>query len=107
MISYAYDLINRINPFGFFDMIYVLEGTSIKLATTAANELQKSLKLPDCAFTYLTSHGEVGKEYIKFLMSLINKVEGEENKKCMELSAKMFFKLYGNIFIDLESRAGI
>jgi len=33
MVSYAYDVIQRRNPAGFFGMVLVLEGTSVALAT--------------------------------------------------------------------------
>lgn len=29
MLQYAYDMINRVNPVGFFGMVLVLEGTSV------------------------------------------------------------------------------
>lgn len=58
MVAYAYDLVNRGNPAGFFGMVYVLEGTSVALALNAADLIQASLGLPDGAFTYLRSHGE-------------------------------------------------
>ncbi|MCL0318012.1 iron-containing redox enzyme family protein, partial [Escherichia coli] len=42
LVSYAYDTIQRGNPVGFFGMVLVLEGTSVALATQAANALQTS-----------------------------------------------------------------
>ncbi|MGD9171491.1 MAG: iron-containing redox enzyme family protein, partial [Candidatus Thiodiazotropha sp.] len=59
MCAYAYDIVQRRNPVGFLGMVLVLEGTSIELATKAAKATQASLKLPDNAFTYLTSHGSL------------------------------------------------
>ena len=57
MVAYAYDVLNRGNPAGFFGMVFVLEGTSVALALTAADRIQQALGLPDRAFSYLRSHG--------------------------------------------------
>ena len=35
MVAYAYDMIARKNPMGFFGMVHVLEGTSVALALNA------------------------------------------------------------------------
>ena len=44
MVAYAYDLVNRGNPAGFFGMVFVLEGTSVALALNAADKIQEALK---------------------------------------------------------------
>jgi pyrroloquinoline quinone (PQQ) biosynthesis protein C len=101
MIAYAYDMIHRVNPLGFFGMIYVLEGTSVALATHAAEALQQSLSLPKTAFSYLISHGHVDQEHILFLKKLLDQVENKEDQDLIIHTTKRFFKLYGNIFQDL------
>jgi len=101
MIAYAYDMINRINPLGFFGMIYVLEGTSVALATQAAEAIQTNLQLPKSAFTYLISHGHVDQEHILFLKELLEQVKNKEDQDLIVHSTKRFFTLYGNIFQDL------
>src|SRR5450830_792780 len=63
MVAYAYDMITRNNPIGFFGMVYVLEGTSAQLATNAALKIQESLNLPTTAFSYLNSHGCIDLEH--------------------------------------------
>lgn len=98
MIAYAYDMIMRINPIGFFGMVLVLEGTSIALATNAAEKIQKNLNLPDSAFSYLTSHGSLDIEHMGFYESLMNKITDEDDQKIIIHAAKMFYKLYGDIF---------
>ena len=98
MVSYAYDLINRINPVGFFGMVLVLEGTSIALATNAAAAIQKQLALPDEAFSYLTSHGSLDIEHMSFYESLMNQVTDSDDQAIIIHAAKMFYHLYGNIF---------
>ena len=57
MVAYAYDTVARGNPAGFLGMVLVLEGTSVQVATQAAEALGRSLGLPQSAFSYLTSHG--------------------------------------------------
>ena len=102
MVAYAYDTIARVNPVGFFGMVYVLEGTSVQLATNAATNLESALSLPNSAFSYLNSHGSLDLEHIEFFKNLVNKLEGKDDKKVLIHSAKAFFQLYGNIFRSLE-----
>ncbi len=102
MVSYAYDTVNRINPLGFFGMVNVLEGTSIKIADIAANKIQKELGLPAKAFSYLRSHGELDQDHIKFYEGLMNKIEAVEEQDQIIHSAKAFYYLYGNIFRELS-----
>ncbi len=98
MISYAYDTINRINPVGFFGMVLVLEGTSIKLATDTAAIIQKTLGLPDQAFSYLRSHGNLDLEHMKFYESLMDKIDNEQDQAAIIHAANTFYYLYANIF---------
>lgn len=98
MIAYAYDMVNRINPLGFFGMVHVLEGTSISTADAAADAIQNTLSLPNNAFTYLRSHGAIDKDHIQFFKGIMNKVTDQFDQDCIIHSAKVFFLLYGNIF---------
>jgi len=102
MVSYAYDLINRINPVGFFGMVLVLEGTSIALASNAAAAIQKQFALPDEAFSYLTSHGSLDIEHMSFYESLMNQVTDSNDQAIITHAAKMFYRLYGNIFRSIK-----
>lgn len=104
MVSYAYDTINRVNPVGFFGMVLVLEGTSVAIATTAGHALQKSLNLGEDAFSYLSSHGSLDISHMDFYKSLINRVEDPDDQACLIHCAKIFYKLYGDIFRDLAQR---
>lgn len=101
MCAYAYDIVQRRNPIGFLGMVLVLEGTSIELATKAAKATQSSLKLPDKAFTYLTSHGSLDISHMQFYQSLVNRLENEEDRRFVIHTAKRFYKLYGDIFRSL------
>jgi thiaminase len=101
MCAYAYDIVQRRNPIGFLGMVLVLEGTSIELATKAAKATQASLKLPDKAFTYLTSHGSLDISHMAFYQGLVNRLQREEDRSFVIHTAKRFYKLYGDIFRDL------
>ncbi|MEX2129973.1 MAG: iron-containing redox enzyme family protein [Pseudohongiellaceae bacterium] len=103
MVSYAYDLINRINPVGFFGMVLVLEGTSVSLADLAANKMREKLNLPVRAFSYLLSHGSIDQEHIQFLESLINRFESKTDQELITHSAKAFYLLYKNIFDSIRN----
>jgi hypothetical protein len=102
MIAYAYDMITRINPVGFFGMVLVLEGTSIALATNAAEKLQKNLNLPDTAFSYLSSHGSLDIEHMGFYEKLMNQITDEDDQIIIIHAAQMFYKLYGDIFRSIS-----
>jgi len=102
MVAYAYDSVQRIDPIRMLGMVHVLEGTSVALATTAADALQASLLLPDQAFVYLRSHGTLDLEHVDFFAGLVNRLDSDELAQVIE-SARRFFWLYGNIFRELEA----
>ena len=104
MVAYAYDTIARVNPVGFFGMVLVLEGTSVALATHAGAAIQQSLGLGPDAFSYLTSHGSLDVSHVDFYESLINQITDPDDQACLIHSARMFYKLYGDIFRDLGER---
>jgi pyrroloquinoline quinone (PQQ) biosynthesis protein C len=103
MVAYAYHQIDRLNPVGFFGMVYVLEGTSTALATNAASVIKDSLGLPSNAFTYLTSHGSLDLEHMKFFESIMNQLTEEADKASVIYCAKRFYALYGAIFKSLPN----
>jgi len=107
MVAYAYDTIHRVSPLGFFGMVHVLEGTSIQVATEAANRIKSSLNLHDKAFTYLTSHGSLDLEHVDFFASLMNKVTCHTEQATIVHCAKVFYKLYGDIFRSIAPDHGI
>jgi pyrroloquinoline quinone (PQQ) biosynthesis protein C len=104
MVSYAYDMINRVNPAGFFGMVLVLEGTSIEVATQAGEKLMTNLKLPKSAFSYLLSHGSLDISHVSFYETLMNQVTDKQDQAMIIHSAKNFYKLYGDIFKEIEAR---
>jgi len=101
MVAYAYDMINRVNPVGFFGMVHVLEGTSVTTADKAADGIQKALGLPNNAFSYLRSHGALDQSHVAFFEGLMNQLESESEQALVIHSAKQFYKLYGDIFRSL------
>ena len=100
MVAYAYDLVNRGNPAGFFGMVFVLEGTSVAMALNAADRIQQALALPDAAFSYLRSHGTLDQEHTRHLADLLEKMTPEDQQEVIRC-AKVFFRLYAEIFRSL------
>jgi len=104
MVAYAYDMINRVNPIGFFGMVLVLEGTSTAVATQAGETMMQSLNLPKKAFSYLLSHGTLDISHVWFFESLVNQITNPDDQACLIHSAKIFYQLYGDIFRTIEAQ---
>jgi pyrroloquinoline quinone (PQQ) biosynthesis protein C len=102
MVAYAYDLIQRGNPCGFFGMVFVLEGTSAALALTAADRIQQALGLPDRAFSYLRSHGALDQEHTRHLARLLEQMAPADQAEVLRC-AKVFYRLYGDLFRALPT----
>jgi thiaminase len=102
MVAYAYDTITRRNPMGFFGMVLVLEGTSVNLATMAADIIQQRLALPNKAFSYLRSHGSLDQEHMRFFEQLMNTVEDPLDRHDIVHAARRFYRLYGDVFRSIE-----
>ena len=101
MVAYVYDTIARRNPVGFFGMVHVLEGTSTALATSAAQVIRKALDLPPEAFTYLTSHGSLDQQHVRFFAGLMDRLEDPDDQAAVTHAANMVYRLYGDIFRGL------
>jgi pyrroloquinoline quinone (PQQ) biosynthesis protein C len=101
MVSYAYDTIGRGNPVGFFGMVYVLEGTSVAIATQAATIIRRELGLPAAAFTYLRSHGSVDQKHIGDYERIVNRLDDAADRNAVLHAARVFFRLYGDVFRQL------
>lgn len=101
MVRFAYHQIDRCNPIGFFGMVHVLEGTSKAIATAAAESICSTLKLPQNAFTYLTSHGSLDIEHTRFFETLVNRLERPDDRAVVIRCARDFYRLYGNVFRSL------
>jgi pyrroloquinoline quinone (PQQ) biosynthesis protein C len=102
MVAYVYDYIARIHPAGFFGMVHVLEGTSSALATRAAQSIAGALGLPRGAFTYLTSHGALDQEHVRFFADTVDAMTREEQEHVVHVAQRVY-RLYGDIFRGLPS----
>ncbi len=102
LVAYAYDTVMRKNPVGFFGMVYVLEGTSVTLATAAAQALRHALDLPANAFTYLSSHGSLDVEHIGDFEALVNRLDRPADRQAVERAAQVVYRLYGDVLRGIE-----
>jgi hypothetical protein len=101
MVAYAYDIIARGNPLGFFGMVHVLEGTSVSLALIAADRIQQRLQLPDAAFSYLRSHGTLDREHTAQFALLMDRLDDPRDHAAIVHAARAFYRLYGDVFRSL------
>ena len=101
MVAFLYDQISCSNPMGFFGMVQVLEGTSVAIALNVAEQLKKGLSLPLNAMSYLSSHGALDQEHLRFFESLMDKVEKPEDQQAIIHSAKVVYRLYGNMLREI------
>ena len=83
-------------------MVLVLEGTSVALATRAANTIQQSLDLPRNAFSYLLSHGDLDIEHVGFFRQLMDRIDDPADQAAIVHAARRFYVLYGDIFRTLR-----
>jgi pyrroloquinoline quinone (PQQ) biosynthesis protein C len=104
MVAYAYDMVQRVNPIGFFGMVLVLEGTSSAVATQAGQNLMKRLNLTPSSFSYLLSHGDLDVGHVAFYEGLMNQITNKQDQALLIHSAKNFYQLYGDIFREIEAR---
>ena len=98
MVAFAYDMVARRNPVGFFGMVYVLEGTSVALALRAADRVQATLALPNRAFTYLRSHGTLDQQHVHHLAGILNRLDCDEDREAVVRCAQSIYWLYANMF---------
>ncbi|HEY5717111.1 MAG TPA: iron-containing redox enzyme family protein [Motiliproteus sp.] len=101
MVAYAYDAIARRHALAFFGMVLVLEGTSTALATEAAAVVQRQLDLPDAAFSYLRSHGELDQSHAQYFKQLMNRITATEDQAAIIHAARRFYRLYGDLLNHL------
>ena len=98
MIAYAYDGVQRGNPVSLLGMVLVLEGTSTRLATTAAEAIARALALPVTAFRYLRSHGALDVGHMDFYRGLVNRLDDDADRRAVIHAARMFYRLYADLF---------
>jgi acyl-CoA synthetase (AMP-forming)/AMP-acid ligase II/pyrroloquinoline quinone (PQQ) biosynthesis protein C len=102
MVDHAYRMVRSGNPAAFFGMVFVLEGTSVAMATNGAAAVQQRLGLPKTAFRYLNSHGALDQDHMKFFEALMNRVEDAADQAAILAMAKDMFGLFGGMFGGIE-----
>ncbi|MGD9665623.1 MAG: AMP-binding protein, partial [Novosphingobium sp.] len=102
MVARAYDRIAQDNPVCFFGMVYVLESVSTALAQKGASAVAQNLGLPPQAFTYLTSHGALDQQHIRFFADLVNALDREDDRCAITAMAKDMFGLFGGVFASID-----
>jgi pyrroloquinoline quinone (PQQ) biosynthesis protein C len=105
LVAFAYDMVGRRNPVGFFGMVHVLEGTSVALALRAADQIKATLALPNRAFTYLRSHGTLDQEHVQDLARILDRLDCDEDREAIVRCAQSIYWLYGNMFWRLDPAA--
>ncbi|HEY7775221.1 MAG TPA: iron-containing redox enzyme family protein [Kineobactrum sp.] len=103
MVAYAYHIIDRVNPVGFFGMVHVLEGTSVTVADSAADGIAATTGLPPKAFTYLRSHGALDVEHVQFFANLMNKIDCVEDQRQILHCARHFYHLYADVYRSVSA----
>ncbi|ORC51187.1 biliverdin-producing heme oxygenase, partial [Pseudomonas floridensis] len=101
MVAYLYDLIARGNPVGLFGMVNVLEGTSIALATHAADSIREHLELPATAFSYLSSHGSLDIGHMETFRTLMDRIDEPQDQAAVIHASKIVYRLYTDMFREL------
>lgn len=104
MVGYAHYAIEHISAYALLGMVHVLEGMSVELAHKAAGAIAKGFgDNPPNAFSYLTSHGSLDTEHVRFFEELVNGIDDKQTEDIIVQAAKDFYKLFGNVFRELQA----
>lgn len=98
MVDHAYKVIRAGNPAAIFGMVLVLEGASIAMAERGAAAVRETLGLPAEAFTYLTSHGALDQEHMRFFADVMNRIEDPADQQAVIDMARDIYGLFGAMF---------
>jgi len=101
MVDHAYHVLRTANPAAFFGMVFVLEGTSTALASNGADAVKTSLGLPAEAFTYLTSHGALDQDHMKFFETVVNAIDDRDDQDAIVEMATAMFDLFAGVFAGI------
>ncbi len=55
--------------------------------------------------TYLRSHGQLDQQHVQDLYSILNRFEEAQDRAAVEQCAQVMFRLYGNVFRELDERS--
>jgi len=106
MVGFTYYAIEHVSPYAMLGSVYVLEGMSVLLADRLADALQSSLAIKDAAgFSYLRSHGALDILHVDFFKTLVNGFDDEATQTLVIENARIFYRLYGDIFRALGTDA--
>ena len=104
LVGYMRHAIQDISPYAMLGMVYVLEGTSVAIASVAARAISARLGLPATGgFSYLTSHGTVDQAHIVFLRDLVNGITDPALQDLIVDTAQIVYRLWGEMFRDLAA----
>jgi pyrroloquinoline quinone (PQQ) biosynthesis protein C len=104
MIGHAYYVVDHVSPYALLGMIHVLEGMAVALAGNAVAALRASIPSSTKeGFKYLTTHSDLDVHHAEFFEKLINQIDARHLPLVIE-TATDFYKLYGDIFRDLNDR---
>ena len=101
-ITFYVDFVSPYAWLAFAQLPQVLEGISVAIALTVADQLQNGLGLPPTAMSYLSSHGTLDQEHTKHLAALLEQMTPEDQADVLH-AAKVFYKLYGDVFRALPT----
>lgn len=105
MVAYAYYAIEHVSPYAMLGSIHVLEGMSVLLADQLADAMKATLGLTnDTGFSYLRSHGSLDVEHVALFKAFIDGFDDPATQQVIIDSARIFYRLYGDIFRDLGAR---
>ena len=107
LIAYNYDYIARKNPVGFMGMVFMLESTSTQIANKGADAVKAKLNLPQKAFSYLYSHGELDISHMKFFEETVNKITDEADQAAIIEVAQNTFRLFANVLRSIPHEAQV
>ncbi|HEY1982335.1 MAG TPA: iron-containing redox enzyme family protein [Xanthobacteraceae bacterium] len=104
MVGHAFYLIDRVSPYAMLGMIHVLEGMAVALATKAVSAVRLSIaSAADEGFKYLTTHSDLDVVHAEFFQNLVDKIDRRHLSLVIE-TATDFYKLYGDLFRELDQR---
>ncbi len=97
LVAYNYNYMRKHNPVGFFGMVFMLESTSTAIATKGAIAIKESLELPQTAFSYLASHGQLDIQHMSFYEKTVNSIQDKADQDAIIEVAQNTFLLFANV----------
>jgi len=102
MVAFAYHAVEHVSPYAMLGSVHVLEGMSVVLAERLADTLKRLFGAEEgSGFSYLTSHGALDQDHVAFFRELVDGFDDPVVQNIIIDHAKMFYRLYGDIFRDL------